>query len=251
MSDHYRIRPVNLGTLTIDKSAFTYLRNFGQTLRVPCLSYYLDGPVPIVVDTGPVIRPMAAHLRSPVERTEEQEPARAYARAGVDPNRVAFVVLTHLHWDHCGANHLFPNARFVVQRKELRYAASPLPVHRKGYEAVTAGFRPDHIFQTSWTDVDGDTDLEAGIRLILTPGHTPGFQSVVVPTAAGTCVIAGDTVPLFENWEGVPEASIPHLPNGIHHDLEEYSCSLERIEQVADWILPGHEPLVLERTEWP
>src|SRR5690606_25404041 len=124
-------------------------------------------------------------------------------------------------WDHAFNNHLFPNAEFFVQSAELRYAIDPLPVHMKGYEAVAIGMSPDYITKTKYTILNGDKQLADGIFVFTTPGHSPGSMSVAVDTLDGKYVIASDTVPLYDNWYN-PVPHIPHLPNGIHWDLESY-----------------------------
>ena len=81
----------------------------------------------------------AAAPRSSSARTSAgcraQEPANALRDAGVDPRDVEFVVLTHLHWDHAGNCDLFPDARVLVQRDELRYAIAPGRFFRKSFLA--------------------------------------------------------------------------------------------------------------------
>ena len=65
--------------------------------------------------------------------------------------------------------------------------------------------------------LDGDEEIIPGIEVFLTPGHTPGSQCVRVNTEDGYYLIAGDTVNIYENWEG--NAKYHHVPAGIHVDL--------------------------------
>ena len=67
---------------------------------------------------------------------------------GLEPGDIDVVINTHLHWDHCSNNALFPKATFYVQRDELGYACAPLPVHRQAYEK-NPGLSP------GWLDVWG------------------------------------------------------------------------------------------------
>jgi N-acyl homoserine lactone hydrolase len=94
---------------------------------------------------------------------------------------VSAVVNTHLHFDHCGGNRLFPAVPIYVQRAE--------------YEAVA---EPDYV--VDWVHapslqyelVDGDAELVPGISALFTPGHSPGHQAIVVETDEGVVVLAGD-----------------------------------------------------------
>jgi N-acyl homoserine lactone hydrolase len=99
------------------------------------------------------------------------------------PRDVACVINTHLHFDHCGGNRLFPGVPIHVQARELADARSL-----------------DHYTIREWVDFDGATYVEhegevevlPGIRLLPAPGHTDGHQVVVVETDAGVNVLGGD-----------------------------------------------------------
>jgi N-acyl homoserine lactone hydrolase len=99
------------------------------------------------------------------------------------PRDVACVINTHLHFDHCGGNRLFPGVPIHVQARELADARS----------------LDDHTIR-EWVDFDGATYVEhdgevgllPGIRLLPAPGHTHGHQVVIVETDAGTNILGGD-----------------------------------------------------------
>jgi len=242
----YEIRPLHVGTLTVDKSTLTYMRGFGEKIEVPCIMWLIQGQGrTVIVDTGPPDEESSISNHGPMVRTPDQDPERALEIAGIEPKSVETVVLTHLHWDHAYNNHLFPRARFLVQQRELDYARNPLPIHAHGYESPAAGYSQDHIRGTQWTTLDGDEEIYPGMRLLLTPGHTPGLQAVSVETQGGQVIIASDNVPLMENWRGEPPL-IPHLPSGIHVDLGEYFQSLDRLGETGARILPGHDFAVFQ-----
>jgi glyoxylase-like metal-dependent hydrolase (beta-lactamase superfamily II) len=158
------------------------------------------------------------------------------------------VINTHLHWDHCYGNSFFKKARFFVQKRELDYARNPLPLHEKGYEVRQEGVVPP--FEGIPFDfLDGDADLAPGIKVLLTPGHTPGIQTVCVQTREGLYIIAGDNIPYFENM-AVPDHR-PFLPSPVYVDLKEYYESLERLKRLNGFILPGHDPRVMEKSIYP
>jgi N-acyl homoserine lactone hydrolase len=108
------------------------------------------------------------------------------------PRDVACVINTHLHFDHCGGNRLFPGVPIHVQARELADARS----------------LEDYTIR-EWVDFDGATYVEhegevevlPGIRLLPAPGHTDGHQVVVVETGAGTNVLGGDVGVWFGDLE--------------------------------------------------
>ena len=99
----------------------------------------------------------------------------------IDERDVAAVVNTHLHFDHCGQNHRFSGTPVYIQQAELDAARDPMFTVAE-WAAIP---RPDRRI------VDGDLVVADGLRLIATPGHTPGHQSVVLESAEGCLVIAG------------------------------------------------------------
>jgi N-acyl homoserine lactone hydrolase len=98
--------------------------------------------------------------------------------------RVAVVVNTHLHFDHCGGNRLF---------------ADRLPIHVQRTELEDARAEDDYTIR-EWVDFpgaqyvehDGEAEILPGVRLVPAPGHTRGHQIVVVETDAGPVVLGGD-----------------------------------------------------------
>ncbi|MGP8009340.1 MAG: N-acyl homoserine lactonase family protein [Acidimicrobiales bacterium] len=97
---------------------------------------------------------------------------------------VRLVVNSHLHFDHCGNNMRFPGVPIYVQASE--------------YEATK---RPDYTV-SEWVDfegadyaiVEGDTQIARGVRVMSTPGHTSGHQSLVIDTSEGIVVLAGQAI---------------------------------------------------------
>lgn len=235
---NYTIYPLHVGDLNRQKSNLAYMQEPGVKIDFPLICWYLtDGVRKILVDTGGT---SPDHRWQPYTRTPEQEPARALARLGVQPEEITDVILTHLHWDHAGNNHLFSNAKFYVQRAEMEEAADP-PV-----KMFAASYDRDVIFQTSYVLLAGDVSLLDGVRVITTPGHSLGSQSVVVDTASGPCIIAGDLIGLYECWEHEPK-----LFNGIHIDLRAYAASLEKVRAVGGVVLPGHDYKVFRHPSYP
>jgi N-acyl homoserine lactone hydrolase len=246
------IIPLDVGVLYNDKSNLTPRRDYGIPYKAASIMFYIEGAQSrIIVDTSFKSAQESSRLHAPlkVERLPQQEPANALAAIGVKPETIEVVVMTHLHWDHCQNHHLFPNAKFVVQREELRYAIAPLPFHAAIYESITLNMKPAWLDLPRIEVVDGDRQIADGVSLVYTPGHTPGHQSVVVETSQGKIAIAGCMVPTFENWPDSEQGS--YLPSALYVDLEQYWRSLQKIDRLADLVLPGHDPDVFRQRQYP
>jgi N-acyl homoserine lactone hydrolase len=104
------------------------------------------------------------------------------------PREVVCVINTHLHFDHCGGNRLFPG----------------VPIHVQARELVDARSVVDYTVR-EWVDFEGATCVEhrgeaevlPGLRLLPTPGHSIGHQAVLVDTEEGLNVLGGDVACSF------------------------------------------------------
>ncbi|AHK34554.1 4-pyridoxolactonase [Rhodococcus opacus PD630] len=132
------IRAFSVGRVFgLPKPSFTYLRGWGDTMDLPLIMFVIEGgDAPVVVDTGADLSRSWDTHRIKMEQTVEERPEVALRSAGIDPDDVRLVVNTHLHWDHSSNNHLFPNARVVVQQRELDFARQPVPWHCRQFEAL-------------------------------------------------------------------------------------------------------------------
>ena len=117
------------------------------------------------------------------------------------PREVALVINTHLHFDHCGGNRLFPGIPIHVQRRELEAAREPDYTIPEWVEFEGA----------TYVELDGEAEIVPGVRVLPTPGHTPGHQSVLVDTDDGLVVVAGDVA---YRWEDFDAAAGPLLALG-------------------------------------
>jgi len=121
------------------------------------------------------------------------------AQAGFPREKVDVVVCTHLHVDHVGWNTMrengkwvptFPNAKYLVGRKEYEYWRSQQDDHEH-QEVFSDSVKP--IFDAGLAQtVELDHRISPEIRLMPTTGHTPGHVSVVIESKGETAIITGD-----------------------------------------------------------
>ena len=123
------------------------------------------------------------------------------ASVGVTPNDVDTVLCTHLHFDHVGWNtHLvdgkwvptFPKARYLFSRKE--YDHWQMLRETGGYHGINhLSDAVDPVIEAGLVDfIPHDYAITEEIRLLPTPGHTPGHVSVHIKSEGSEAVITGD-----------------------------------------------------------
>jgi glyoxylase-like metal-dependent hydrolase (beta-lactamase superfamily II) len=129
--------------------------------------------------------------------------AGALVELGVPLDSIDVVVMTHLHFDHSGGCTrrsasaelvpTFPRARHVVQQKELDAALHPHERNRASYLAENfEPLRAAGLIQV----VEGETEIAPGVRVLPSPGHTPGHQSVLIDGRNGEqALFLGDVIP--------------------------------------------------------
>jgi N-acyl homoserine lactone hydrolase len=153
-------------------------RDAGQP--IPVCGYVVRHPDGLLLfDTG--FAPLDAGTR---ERYQPQavNVEQALAGKGLRPSDVDVVVNCHLHADHGGGNAAFPGTPIYVQRPELEAALEAdytVPSHTHDFP----GARLEVI--------DGEAEPLPGLRIIPTPGHSPGHQSLAISTGSGWLVLAG------------------------------------------------------------
>jgi glyoxylase-like metal-dependent hydrolase (beta-lactamase superfamily II) len=167
---------------------------------------------------------------------------------GVSPEQVDLVTISHLHWDHSGGTSRFPKARFVMQRRELEYAALDLP----GNPFVKDGFRIDETLDAIRLKWDGRLDLvdgdaegwQPGLDLYLTPGHTAGTMMVCLATVQGRVCYSSDAVYLYRNLA-------ENLPLGLAVLPSEVFESYQKIRRLlrGGRLVPGHDMEIFTAAE--
>lgn len=167
------------------------------------------------------------------------------AVAGVAAADVPVVILTHLHYDHCGNTALFPAATFLADRRETGHWLGPMA--RRAQFAALA--EPDDLAALASLRSSGRlagfgaADLPPGIRVEHVGGHTPGQVIVHVTTRGGPVVLTSDAVHLYEELER-------DRPYAIVSDLPAMYRGYDRVRALQDQgarIVAGHDPAVMER----
>lgn len=214
-----------------------------------------DGPMPmdffvwvirsnertILVDTG--FNAATAQRRN---RVLDRCPIESIASLDIAPEDVQDVVLTHLHYDHAGNLHKLPKARFHLQDKEMDYATGRCMCHaplRHAYSVEDVVDLVRRVYSDQVVFHAGDSELAPGVELKLIGGHTRGLQAVRVHTNRGWVVLASDASHYYENYETYRPFPIVF---SVAEMLEGHRY-LRSLADSPDHIIPGHDPLVMQR----
>jgi glyoxylase-like metal-dependent hydrolase (beta-lactamase superfamily II) len=218
-----------------------------------------DGPMPldyfvwlirgagreIVVDTG-----FSAAMAKKRGRDHIRCPTEGLRTLGCEASTVKDVVITHLHYDHVGNFDLFPAATLHLQDLEMGYATGRHmreERHRGAYEVEDVVGVVRRVYQDRVRFHDGDAEIAPGVSVHLIGGHTLGLQSVRVKTRGGWLVLASDASHFYANMEQVrPFPIVWSVP-----DMVEGYRKLAALAESPRHVIPGHDPLVLERYPAP
>ena len=218
-----------------------------------------DGPMPldyfvwlirgegreIVVDTG-----FSAAMAAKRGREHIRCPTEGLGFLGIDARKMKDVVISHLHYDHVGNFELFPAATFHLQDREMNYATGRHmgeTVFRGAYEVDDVVGMVRSVYGGRVCFHDGDAQIAPRVSVHLIGGHTMGMQVVRVATRRGWVVIASDASHFYANMEQV-------RPFPIVFSVADMVAGYRRLRELADspaHIIPGHDPLVMERYPAP
>lgn len=234
------------------------LRPGGPSFHMPMLWFALRHPSQgtILVDTGmhpDALRDLRGDFGTFLglmfrnTRPGEQAFEEQLAGLGIEPAEIKLVVMTHLHVDHTGGMRLLPEAEFVCSKREWKAA--------HGRSPALAGVVPGHLPDSSRVRlIDFEREGEAygpfgqsvdllgdgSIRLLSTPGHTPGHMSVLVRRPEGQALLVGDAA---YTRRSIEEEILPFLTV----DDKLYLRSLREIRAFAERepdvpLVPFHDP---------
>jgi glyoxylase-like metal-dependent hydrolase (beta-lactamase superfamily II) len=218
-----------------------------------------NGPMPIdyftwvikgpdetwAVDTG--FDAAAAARR---QRKAHRSPADGLKALDIDPDRIEDVIITHMHWDHCGNHRLFERARFHVQDKEMLFATGRCMCHqplRYAFDVEDVVQMVRRVYDGRIAFHEGDEELAPGLSVHFVGGHTMGLQMVRVWTKRGWVVLASDASHYYANMEQA-------RPFPIVYNVADMLAGHKRAYALASsprHVIPGHDPLVLKRYPAP
>ena len=155
-------------------------------------------------------------------RVVNRHAAEALAEHDLSPADVRIVINTHLHFDHCGQNAVFKHAPFYVQRAELERARSQKDLVSQWFDFAGARFEL----------MDGDAEVAEGVKVVATPGHTVGHQSVIVETGDGGALMIGDAAYTADVYEAGDAADLGDWRQGQYSDRDSWSASLRRLREM-------------------
>jgi glyoxylase-like metal-dependent hydrolase (beta-lactamase superfamily II) len=150
-----------------------------------------------------------------------------------------------MHYDHAGSAAGFPNAKFVLQEREVAYCTGK-PM---SFAPARLAFDVEHVndmiranFKGRVKFVDGDKEILPGISVHLVGGHSGGLQVVRVETEKGPLVLTSDAAHFYDT---VTEQN----PFTILANLPDMCAGWDRIFELGaepGFVIPGHDPLVSE-----
>ena len=234
MADH-ELHVLDCGTLTFPRSGI-YFNGGDEIITVPIPAYLIKHPKGnVVYDTGFPLECVTdpPHFEEAlsayqVGMTRDNHIVEQVKAAGVDEDAVTYVVQTHLHFDHVGAIGHFRDSEFLVHRDDWDYAHDAdwfidfaYPKADIDRDGVRWRFL-DELDTTNEYDVFGD----GRIRLVQSPGHSPGMLSLIAKLDDSTVMLTGDAVVTIDHWR---DEALPFFLDGP-------ACakSTHRLVQIAE-----------------
>ena len=258
----YKIHPLEVARLAAPVGILGMGGDMQTFIVAPVLIFYIEGGgKKIVMDAGIEAPGEQGVVHGfPVVGGGGEEGIRAALKSvGTTPEEIDYLVLSHLHFDHCAEAPLFKNARIIVQKKEWETAFHPVPTARQFFELSLF----QNLEAMDLVLVEGEYEVTQGVSTLFLPGHSQGLQGLAVDTAAGTAVLTGDQCYSYYNLDPtrteltdlagttvtvVPRPDLPFLPPAIFVNLIDWYDSMWKVVARAssrDLIIPGHDPSIV------
>ncbi len=234
-----KLEMLNVGWFTAPAGIYRAGDDMDRTIRFPVPAYVVETATErILIDTGlnpaAIADPASYYDRPDIFAVSVLEQEQSVAEQ-LDVSTLTKVVLTHLHWDHVGGLALIPaSVPVIVQRTEWQAGHDEAAVQRNFFLPCDYADDSREVLL-----IDGDCDLfgDGSIQLLLTPGHTPGHQSIRIGD-----VVLGIDVAHFAS--GLDDHRFPVFAD----DHEQQGRSADRLRTMRDaglTVIPGHDPDVL------
>jgi glyoxylase-like metal-dependent hydrolase (beta-lactamase superfamily II) len=249
----YSIKAIKFCEQTVPGPQMFFMSRWDQWLDVDFYFFVLrrdDGQI-VLIDTGirdvDEIQPlvMAGVGRKGRFRMDmaTQNVSFLLRQEGIEPDDVAYVLISHLHYDHCSNARLFPKAKFIVSRTGWHLtldppsrALTPNILFPRDILAYFANEARDRLILVD----DEAPEIIPGIGAFYVGGHTMCCQAFTVQTRAGLAVFPSDTVFYYENL------ALNH-PIGLAVDIKQCYQTMDRVRNMADIVVPPHDPVLLQR----
>jgi N-acyl homoserine lactone hydrolase len=234
-----KVEMLNGGFFTAAAGIWRRGDDLDRQVRFPIPAYVIEAADErILVDTGlhpGAVENAARHYGSDALAAFQLELETSITEQ-TDLNAITKVVMTHMHFDHAGGLALLPpSIPIFVQRREWAAAHDEAAVAKNFYLPADYGTVGEQVML-----IEGDYDLlgDGSVELLLTPGHTPGHQSVRV----GERLVLGGDVTHYAS--GLDDHRFPIFAD----DHAAQAASAERLRTLRDAgavVVPGHDPAVL------
>jgi glyoxylase-like metal-dependent hydrolase (beta-lactamase superfamily II) len=240
MTTTYKIHPIVMGTKAFDKGMMTYQHDYGTPYTIPIYCWYLEGgDKKILVDTGE-FAPLKSKEREAAIGGKIYSFEEGLDKWGLKPEDIDIVIHTHLHNDHCENDDKCTRAVFYSHAKELERIHNPHPLDFRYME--------DYITDTEKNGqirvITEDQEIVPGIRVVHTPAHTEGGLTVLVDTEKGKAAITGFCT-IMENIDPpmkIKAMEMEVIPPGTHVNAYDAYDIVLKVKEMADMIIPLHEP---------
>ncbi|HTT77580.1 MAG TPA: N-acyl homoserine lactonase family protein [Candidatus Binataceae bacterium] len=233
------IHPMVCGWLEVDTKFI--LKDQPGRVRLPIPSFLIEHPkARVIFDSG-----LHRELQSGTERLGSLGKVfKVHYNAGEDlagqlqarqitPERIDYLINSHLHFDHVGGNADLPNAKVILQRREWEAAADPDEAKRNGYN------RADFDLGQQLQLIEGEHDLfgDGSVVCIPTYGHTAGHQSLRVRTENGEAVLTADSCYMRKVLD---EMVLPPFANS-YDNMRKVIERFRAMERAGTRLIFGHD----------
>jgi len=230
------LKPIPIGKAAAPKRMVFYQSSSEEMVEAAQYAWLVRGSRKnILIDCGGIldIERMKAHGLDVEDMGEVDESLK---RMGLFPEDIDIIIATHLHAEHISSAKKFPKAKIIVQKQELIGALKPCPVLEWMYlEEVIKPLFEANRFEI----VDGDLEIEPGIEVMLTPGHSAGGQSVVLHSGGKKIIVTGFCC-ADENMFP-PDPKQECILMSLHENLPLTYQSMVKVKRLADIVVPLHE----------